>query len=169
MSDSNGGNPTAVSQILSGIAPQLREAIEQGEAQQTALEVQLSEVKRELTAARKLLAQVTGERSAPPPNKSRTHPSMVSPDRLLIVINAIEKFMETQDTDEFRQVDVRGFLSGPDSNSSVVAQAFAQLQNGGYIRLARRQGISKYYRLTRRSLSEAADLIRSGEKIGGTP
>jgi hypothetical protein len=59
-----------------------------------------------------------------------------------------------EDHEEFRQVDIRATLTGALAHSSKMAVAFEQLRQANVIRLARQEGIQKFFRLTRETLNE---------------
>jgi DNA-binding transcriptional ArsR family regulator len=75
-------------------------------------------------------------------------PSNVGPERLAEYEQAIREFAAEQE--EFRQVDIRA-VTGATSN--VMTRAFEQLRQTNVIRVARQEGNSKYYRLTRAALN----------------
>jgi len=62
-------------------------------------------------------------------------------------IQAIIMQMVQEESDEFRQVDVRA--RAKDLTSSSTALAFEVLRQRGVIRFARQEGLNKWYRLTR--------------------
>jgi|SRR5215469_5578024 len=72
----------------------------------------------------------------------------ISEEKLDEVRQAI--FSYAEDHDEFRQVDIRGVV---DIRSGIAAIAFERLRQENTIRLARKSGNNKYFRLTREALN----------------
>jgi hypothetical protein len=89
---------------------------------------------------------------AKPKPKSTSAGTKIGEERMTKIKNEILRL--AREKDEFRQVDVRSAL---DINSSVSATAFEKLRQEGFIRLARAEGNSKFYRLTKPALGELRD------------
>lgn len=68
----------------------------------------------------------------------------ISEEKLRAIATAIYRYAE--DHEEFRQVDIRGLC---DMNSATAALAFEALRQRNMIRLARVEGVNKWFRLTR--------------------
>ncbi|HEY1437400.1 MAG TPA: hypothetical protein VGG82_07845 [Casimicrobiaceae bacterium] len=114
------------------------------------LRAEIAERKRELARYERALALLEGEpsapangSSAPAPARKRAKPSKLGEERMAKVEAAIHEF--AKDHDEFRQVDIRTVI---DVTSGTTAMAFEQLRQAGTIRLARKDGNNKWYRLT---------------------
>lgn len=89
------------------------------------------------------------EGDAPTPQRRKS--AGVSPEVLEKVAQAIREV--AQDHDEFRQLDIRTTATDPQLHrSGTIALAFEHLRQSGMIRLARRSGNNKFYRLTTREL-----------------
>jgi hypothetical protein len=136
----------------------LRSRIEVKETDVRRLKASLTKLEMDLKQDQKALAILRGEKlgaggrppaSANKPARVREKPSGVSEERLELVRGAITQL----DTDEFRQVDVRGIM---DITSSATAMAFETLRQRGVIRFARQDGNNKWYRLTREELARQA-------------
>lgn len=144
---------------------ELRKKIERVQLRVTELTTELDEVKPELRRYERALDLMTGTATMPGPKPAglkpvgrpkgsgkrvRENPSGMSPERLGRIEAAIDAYSE--DHDEFRQVDIRremsGYASGP------MAMAFELMRRRSVIRVARVDGNSKYYRLTRETLRE---------------
>lgn len=117
------------------------------------LELELVKVKSDRKTFEQSMARLRGEplikRSGPSRPKSelaRPVKSQVGPEALARIEAAIREF--ATDHDEFRQVDIRGIMTGTFTNSSKMATAFEQLRQNGVIRLARKDGIQRFFRLT---------------------
>jgi predicted transcriptional regulator len=125
------------------------------------LELELAEIKTDRKTFEQSLLRLRGEplikhsgRGRPPKagESVRTTPARVGPEAIAEIEAMIRRF--AADHDEFRQVDIRGTTSGPMSNSSKMATAFEQLRQDGVIRLARKDGNQKWFRLTESSRRE---------------
>jgi hypothetical protein len=123
-----------------------------------ALRDEITERKRELARYEKALALLEGSENGSGPaavassrtgartrgTPKRRIPARVSEERVAIIEQAIRAF--AADHDEFRQVDIR--MNSTIDKSSAMALAFEQLRQAGTIRLSRKQGNHKFYRLT---------------------
>lgn len=140
-------------------AEALLPALEALDVEHEALSARLAAIGPERKHLRKIYDQLTG--ATPPPGTPGRKPKAVTnqpvaksgktkigEERLAAIKNAIVKMP----SDEFRQVDVRNTLPG--INSSVTAVAFEQLRQDGWMRLARKEGNNKYYRLTPMGLAD---------------
>jgi hypothetical protein len=156
MSEDNGDAP--VPPQVEHIAAQLRELVA---ASQTAL-AQHDLVRDQLVAdvrnAEKALTALqggTGKAGRPKAQgQSRPVPSKLSDERLSEIEAVVREYAE--DHEEFRQVDVRsayGKLPGGGTlTSGMSAMAFEELRQRNVLRVARVEGNSKFYRLTREQL-----------------
>jgi hypothetical protein len=121
------------------------------------LRAEIDQLTPALKRYQKALALLTGE-DAPAPGRPkgarvRAKPSGVGDERLERVEAGIRDF--AKDHDEFRQVDIRSTVEG--ISSSVAATAFETLRQRNVIRLARKDGNNKFYRLTAEALREGDD------------
>lgn len=155
MSEANGDAP--VPQVES-IASQLRELVTDSQIQLAKHDEKRDKLVSELRTYEKALAALTGGgKPARPKNQgeSRTKPSKLSEER----IGEIEALVREYATDheEFRQVDLRAAYSqlpsGGTMTSGMSALAFEELRQRNVLRVARIEGNSKFYRLTREALS----------------
>ena len=144
------------------IVAALREQIAQRKQAAVELQAQLDAITPELRRYERALAVLTSDPPATPrrgrprrdPDKPvRSTPSRVGPERLAMIEEAIREF--AADHDEFRQVDIRGIR--PDINSGMAATGFEALRQQGVIRIARQDGNSKWYRLTREALRNGVE------------
>jgi hypothetical protein len=110
------------------------------------------ELKRYEKALALLLDQVPPSplRGRPRGQRVREKPAGLSEERVVEWERAIRAYAEHHE--EFRQVDVRATMTGTVSKSSVAAMACEVLRQRNVIRIARVQGNSKYYRLTREAM-----------------
>jgi hypothetical protein len=77
-------------------------------------------------------------------------PTRIGTERMERIREVVLEYAQTHE--EFRQVDIRGLI---DINSSSAAVAFERMRQENMIRLARREGVAKWYRLTHETLSES--------------
>jgi hypothetical protein len=119
-----------------------------------AIKAQIASLQAELDRYRRALALLEPEpdRAELKPKPKKKYGPTVSSDTLNQVRNVIQELAQTQD--EFTQVDVRARTGVKTSTSSI---AFEVLRRNGMIRLARQQGSTKYYRLTRAQLRVTPD------------
>jgi hypothetical protein len=132
----------------------LRQRIAQRQARVDELHAELAEINPELKRYEKALALLTGEGSTPGPKKGgkkREAASRVGEERLAPIRAAVLEY--ARDHEEFRQVDIRTHMEGR-VTSAVMAPAFEQLRQEGMIRLARQDGLSKWFRLTREAMRD---------------
>jgi len=155
MAESNGVAPTTPHEA---IIAQLRE---QHRAQFLALEehdAKRADLVAQLRSYEKALDALTGERSkgksGRPPKQQGAgiRGTVIGPDRMGAIETAIRDF--AAEHDEFRQVDIRGMVEGSLANSSTMAAAFENLRREGVIRLARKEGTAKFFRLTNTALRQ---------------
>jgi len=95
---------------------------------------------------------LTGE--TPKPSKPASKPATktkLSQERVEAIKTAVLEY--AQENDEFRQVDIRGVVDESLAKSTVMALAFEILRQDGVIRLARREGNNKWFRLTSEMLN----------------
>lgn len=152
MSDENGGAPPAAVRIIASLHELVKD-------RQTALanhDLVRDQIISELRTYEKALATLQGETRKPKPKgQSRPVPAKLSDERLAEIEAIIRAY--AADHEEFRQVDVRsahGVLeSGGTFSSGMSAMAFEELRQRNVIRVARQDGNSKYYRLTREALN----------------
>jgi hypothetical protein len=150
-------NGTAPMPEAEAIIAQLRELVV---TRQTALAEHdrlRSQIVNELRTYEKALQALQGEprKAGRPKGQSRTAPSKLSDERLAEIERIVREF--AADHEEFRQVDIRsayGTLpSGGTMTSGMSAIAFEALRQRNVIRVARQDGNSKFYRLTREALN----------------
>ena len=163
-----GANGTGPMDARESIAAQLEAEVARCRERKDALDAELQTVNDELKAFEQALYRLRGQplikhdsRGPYKPRKSpvRVTPSGISPERLDVIRQSI--FRLSRKNDEFRQVDVRA--ESGDASSGRMAQAFEQFRQEGLIRFARKDGISKCFRLTAegiRARDEAADVIQ---------
>jgi hypothetical protein len=89
-----------------------------------------------------------GRKKAATTSPSSGNSTRISPERLEAVRGDILRFVEANG-DEFAQVEIRSMPDATITNSGAIAAAFEMLRQEGFIRLARRDGLKKVYRLTR--------------------
>ena len=113
----------------------------------------LKRYERALTALSPAETEPAERRPGPKSKGGRAHqkPASIGTERLERIEAAVREL--ATESDEFRQADVRNRLEGV--NSSMTALAFEALRQRGVIRLARQEGNSKYFRLTREALNGA--------------
>jgi hypothetical protein len=137
----------------------LRKRIEVVRAEQEALRSQLDVVNDRLSRYERAVRALTGEKSAGPPKaiasstRVRETPAKLSEGRLEAIKQAVLAY--AKEHEEFRQVDVRTMpgLEGTLGKSSTMALAFNVLRQDNVIRLARQDGNSKWFRLTREQVN----------------
>jgi hypothetical protein len=132
------------------------------------LEVELRALTTEQRRYSKALAYLTGETpvAKPGPKGPRADKPVATKTGGVKGLGA-EKFAALRaavmdyasDHEEFRQIDIRNIpgLEPSLTKSSMTATGFEALRQEGVIRLARQEGINKWYRLTRETLRELAD------------
>lgn len=157
MSDVNGANPAA------NIAQQLRDLIEEHQQALAQIESERQQIVEELRGYEKAIVALTGSGNSGPgrPRKLKSRaagasvPTGLSDERLSAIADAIRSY--AADHEEFRQVDIRSMPGLPEglAKSSVMAQAFELLRQEPHnlIRLARKAGNNKYFRLTNAALA----------------
>jgi hypothetical protein len=157
VASTNGLAETFVDQEVARIQAQLDG--QEGRAQ--ALRAELAELDELTKRYEKAIRDLKGEGprfgrkpkpATPPGEKVRPVQSKVGPEAMAKIEEAIRAYAE--DHEEFRQVDIRATLTGALAHSSKMAVAFEQLRQANVIRLARQEGIQKFFRLTRETLNE---------------
>jgi hypothetical protein len=158
VASTNGLAETFVDQEVARIQAQLDG--QEGRAQ--ALRAELRELDELTKRYEKAIRDLKGESGKPgrkpkverAPGDPRVRPvqSKVGPEAMAKIESAIRAYAE--DREEFRQVDIRGTLTGALAHSSKMATAFEQLRQANVIRLARQEGNQKFFRLTRETLNE---------------
>jgi hypothetical protein len=150
-------NGTAPLPEAEPIIAQLRTLVE---TRQTALaehDRQRAQIVNELRTYEKALQALQGEprKAGRPKSLSRTAPSKMSDERIAEIEGVVREYAAGHE--EFRQVDIRsayGTLpSGGTFTSGMSALAFEELRQRNVIRVARQDGNSKFYRLTREALN----------------
>ena len=146
----NGDAPVSIREQL---LAQLEELVDAAARRREELQNELAELNAEARKYEKALAALTTEQGKPGPTSKqsrtprpegfRTAGGSIGPERLAETEAGIRQF--AADHDEFRQVDVRGITG---RKSSETAVAFEVLRQQGVIRLARREGNNKWFRLT---------------------
>jgi hypothetical protein len=136
----------------------LRKRIDQVKQEQQSLRERLAEVNDVVSRYERAVRALTGEKAPTPtprtPGKRvREHPSGVGEERLDRIREIVLEY--AADHEEFRQVDIRTQpgLEGAMVTSSVMTTAFNRLRQENVIRLARQEGNSKWFRLTREALN----------------
>lgn len=116
-----------------------------------------STVKRYETIRRQLLGEpAPGRKPGPKPSVDRAaRGTVVGPDRLEAVKRDILRYVADRDVDEFAQVDIRSMPEAAMPSSGGMASAFETLRQDGFIRLARKEGNRKVYRLTAAGMAAA--------------
>jgi hypothetical protein len=140
------------------VAEQLRAAIAELVDRRDDLAAELAGVNGEIKMLERSLAPL----APPDPNKTRPgrppkadgdpvrkKPAKVGPERMARV-EAVVRELGKGDA-EFRQVDVREQTG---LTSSIMTSAFRQLREDDVVRLARREGINQWFKLTRPALRE---------------
>lgn len=121
-------------------------------ARERTLELELIEIKADRRTFEQSLQRLRGEALRKPgrPRKasSETRPSALGAERLAAIEQAIHEYVEAQDQDEFRQIDIRSTVTGSLAKSSTMATGFEMLRQNGVIRLSRKAGNNKFFRLT---------------------
>jgi hypothetical protein len=153
MSDENG---TAPSPQAEPIIAQLRELVDNRQDALMQHDLVRDQIVAELRTYEKALAALQGAtRKAKPKGQARTAPSKLSDERLAEIESIVREY--ATDHEEFRQVDIRsahGTLpSGGTLSSGMSALAFEELRQRNVLRVARVEGNSKFYRLTREALN----------------
>jgi septation ring formation regulator EzrA len=158
VAETNGLAQTFVDQEVARIQAQLDG--QEGRAQ--ALRAELRELDELTKRYEKAIRDLRGDypRMGRKPSKPATSSgekvrpvqSKVGPEAMAKIEEAIRAYAE--DHEEFRQVDIRATLTGALAHSSKMAVAFEQLRQANVIRLARQEGIQKFFRLTRETLNE---------------
>jgi len=113
---------------------------------------EIAEIDRQSKRYRRALQALTSEATiGRPPSKppAKKYPKGIGDERLDAIRRVV--FELAAEKDEFSQVDVRGRR---DINSSLAATAFEKLRQEGMIRVARKEGNNKYYRLTQSVISQ---------------
>lgn len=148
----NNGNAAA------SVVYQLRELVAQRQAALVEHDRTRAQIVTELRQYEKALASLIDPPRKPGPKpdgeRVRAKPSKIAPDKLDAIRDAVVAY--AQDHEEFRQVDVRATVPESLAKSSTMATAFEMLRQENLIRFARRQGISKFYRLTASAAREIA-------------
>lgn len=134
------------------ILADLRERIKLLREQERGLQAQLSEVGSVIKRYERAIKVLQDEpkAQATPKKRIRTDNTRIGPERLDRIREAVLQYGQAHE--EFRQVDIRALV---DINSSASAVAFEQLRQENVIRFARKDGNSKWYRLTREVLNAA--------------
>ena len=140
---------------IEDVIMQLRSVQNGYAAKRAALKAELDKVDLEYKRADRALRLLTGEPLAAKPRATpqKQYPKAIGDERLREIRFAVLKYAE--DHEEFRQVDIRT-MAGLDptiAKSSTMATAFDQLRQENTIRLARVEGNSKWFRLTREAMN----------------
>lgn len=149
--DMNGAPPA-----MAIVTETLHLAIEQQTQRRDQLVAELEAVRRELTNYTKAL-KLVDEAAAPlpptAPKKKAPSGTKIGPENLAEIKDAVLGWVAENGDVQFRQVDIRERIG---VNSSLASSAFAQLREQGVIRLAGKQGLNHYYRLTHAAVAEQA-------------
>lgn len=112
---------------------------------------QIAEIDNEIKAFRQAAQRLRGEPLISKPATKRgprgPYKSERSANGELTARIRSAVMLFARDHDEFRQIDIRS-MPGAELKSSQTAIAFEQLRQDGVLRLARKEGNNKYYRLT---------------------
>jgi hypothetical protein len=152
-SATNGGAPSLPH--ADELIARLQQLIDERTVRRDELVDELAHVDRELKAYAKSLAPLLPEALAPPPAKRgrpprgegervRAKQSRIGPERMELIEAAARQL--GKDDAEFRQVDVRRETG---LTSSIMTSAFRQMRDDNIVRLARRDGINQWFKLTR--------------------
>jgi hypothetical protein len=150
-------NGTAPLPEAEPIITQLRTLVE---TRQTALAEHdrlRAQIVNELRTYEKALQALQGEprKAGRPKSPSRSAPAKLSEERISEIEAVVREY--AIDHEEFRQVDLRSAYgklpSGGTLTSGISAIAFEELRQRNVIRVARQDGNSKFYRLTREALN----------------
>jgi hypothetical protein len=141
---------TAMSEHDSAILAAIDNRLIDLNQQEDSLMLALAQVTAERRRYEKTRAALLGETRPParPKEKPKVLRKGIGDPRLLTIRNAVLDF--AADHEEFRQVDIR---TNTGDNSGTMAIAFERLRQDNFIRFARRDGINKYFRLTRETLN----------------
>jgi DNA-binding transcriptional ArsR family regulator len=158
LAGTNGSAPASarerIAHDLEGEITQLREREEELRSELTTVSAEIKSFEQALMRLRgePLIKQPTRGPGRPPGRGQRSdgRPAGVSDEVVDTIRQAIMRFCA--DHDEFRQVDIRSMPDSPTDSSSKLATAFERLRQDGVIRLARKDGNSKFYRLTSESM-----------------
>jgi hypothetical protein len=147
--EANGSAPLSARE---SIAAQLDALLVDTRHRRDAMQAQVAELTAEIKSYEQSARALRGEVGKPgrkpgskPPGKP--YGKSVGDERLAEIERAVRAF--AADHEEFRQIDIRAQL---DIGSSVAATAFETLRQNNVIRLARKQGNNKYFRLTTEAL-----------------
>jgi len=150
-------NGTAPQVLVEPIIAQLRELVDDRQDALMQHDLVRDQIITELRQAEKALAAFQGEprKAGRPKSPSRTAPAKLSEERISEIEAVVREYAE--DHEEFRQVDLRSAYgklpSGGTLTSGISAIAFEELRQRNVIRVARQDGNSKFYRLTREALN----------------
>ena len=158
-------NGTASLSAREAIATQIEAEIsrceqrrDQVNQQRAALNTEIAEIDNEIKSFRQAAQRLRGEpliKQSPPgskrgPYKQREGGTKLGQEAVDRIRDAVLLF--ARDHDEFRQIDIRNMPHAPTTKSSVTATGFEKLRQEGLIRLARKDGNNKFYRLTTEGL-----------------
>jgi hypothetical protein len=139
MSNNGSGPPDVVAMI--------REHVRALEEQRDGMLLVLAETKTELARWQRALHAVTDEpQPKPKPKPARKAPSKISPERLSVYEDVIRGY--AAEHIEFRQKDIAELVGGGTGQCSI---AFRVLRDQQVIRLARKDGMSHWFRLTKKA------------------
>ena len=160
------GHPPAADSFEAKLLHDLDGAIRERRDQVIAIEGEVAQAKERLAEANAVLKRYEDTRrrllGEPKPESlakrrrredsgARTH-TAVGAGGIAKVRGAIFDYVREHEVDEFAQVDIRGVTG---HSSSVMTTAFETLRQEGVIRLARKEGNRKLYRLTSAGMAEA--------------
>jgi DNA-binding transcriptional ArsR family regulator len=160
------GHPPAADSFEAKLIHDLDGAIRERRDIALALEAEVENAKAKLAEANAVLKRYEDTRrrllGEPKPESvkrrtraregERTH-GAVGPGRVDEIRERVLDYVRDHEVDEFAQVDIRGVTG---YSSSIMTQAFEALRQEGMIRLARKEGNRKLYRLTSAGMAKAA-------------
>jgi hypothetical protein len=115
----------------------------------------MQELIKRYDRAIRALTNEPSQRGRLPTKQLKAKPKGIGPERMETIKDAVLAYAE--DHEEFRQVDIRGVVPSALASSSVMAVAFEMLRQDNVIRLARKVGNQRYFRLTNAMLT--ADVV----------
>jgi hypothetical protein len=146
---------------LDGAIRERRDQANAAEAEVEAAKAKLAEVNAVLRRYEDTRRRLLGE---PKPESVKRRGRAREGEHLTRKMVAAERMAEIEafvlayaaDHEEFRQIDIRTAPHSPITNSGAATQAFEQLRQDGILRLARKDGNNKWFRLTAAGMAKAA-------------
>ena len=153
----NGRAPIQDAEIIDAV----QRRIDQRQVRVVELETELVEQRAQLKRDERVITLLRGEPTTvtgakrgpkPKPKTPELGGTQVGDELLIRIETAIRRYAE--DHEEFRQVDIRTMPDPPSTSSGALATAFEKLRERNVIRLVRKQGNNKIFRLTPGALAE---------------